>query len=203
MESYWFNMTTLNITAASCVVMLIGVMGLSMLAFLFSLMRGKGFGNSMGIASSVVFIPMLMPAFAAALLVSSSYVTIKFMGESAQAQGEVVGHQENHSSDSGTTFSSIVTYTTSDGQTITFEDDSATCDPPCHRIGQRVTVRYVPTNPDQAIIDSPIGRYAWVGVSAILTVVFFIVALFWGGSTYRSKNWGEPAGNVIDAVTGF
>jgi hypothetical protein len=74
--------------------------------------------------------------------------------------GTVVRLDERSSADSGCcTYVPVVDFTVNN-QVYTFEGDNAS-DPPAYEVGEQVQVRYDPTNPNTAQIDSLFERWAF------------------------------------------
>jgi membrane protein implicated in regulation of membrane protease activity len=203
---YWMNLENFRVFAMVCAgnVALAAVIG--GLGFVFMLARAKGLWRSMSFGGSVLFLPLLMPAFACTLTIMSFLITRSFVAEATMTTGEVVDLARNSSSEGGDTFSAIVTFTTADGQTITFEDNSKTCDPPCNQIGDQVPVRYRPnstTDTKDAIISGGIDIWLATGVMALLLVVFLPVSLIIAWSSYRNKDWSANAQSVAGSAIGY
>ncbi len=64
----------------------------------------------------------------------------------------VVVSLEPHSDEDGETYSPVVSFT-AQGKSYTFES-STSSDPPAYRVGEEVSLRYDPANPQRADIDS-------------------------------------------------
>ena len=71
-------------------------------------------------------------------------------GQGIEAPGVVVDLQENYDSD-GSTYTPVVQFQTSSGQSIEFVS-SYSANPPAYDVGESVTVVYPPDNPADAII---------------------------------------------------
>lgn len=198
---YWVNLQNAMLFAMACAgnlgfAALIGAVG-----FFIMLARQHGLGRSLQFGGSVIFVPLLMPAFACSLLITAFSITSGFVNESVTTSGEVVGLAEDNSSDGGITYSAIVEFQTPQGQTITFEDASKTCYPPCNEVGDVVPVRYRTRSPEDAIISGGVDIWVTAGIMGLLTAVFTILALVISVSSYRSGHWGRNAGELLDIVT--
>jgi hypothetical protein len=203
---YWMNPDNLRVFAMVCAGNVALAAVIAGLGFVFMLARAKGLWRSMSFGGSVLFLPLLMPAFACSLLVMSYLITSSFLSESTTATGEVVGFEEDHSAESGVTYSAIVTFTTADGQTITFNDNSKSCDPKCNKLGDQVPVRYRPASPTDtkdAIISGGIDIWLTTGVMAFLLVTFIGTSMIIAWSSYRKGDWSENAMSVVNSVTGY
>ena len=104
------------------------------------------------------------------------------------APGIVTRMEESSDSEGGCCVYSPVIEFTAGGQTYSFEGDNAS-DPPQYRVGQRVNVRYDPTDPNTAQIDSFFERWLFpiiiipAMLLAALIVNFFMIRAWWRGSS--------------------
>jgi Protein of unknown function (DUF3592) len=89
--------------------------------------------------------------------------TRAFLESAVSAEGTVKGHEERHSSDSGTTYVPVVEFTAADGRARRFTGSVAS-DPPAHEVGERVQVKYDPSNPEEARIGGGINLWLVPGV---------------------------------------
>ena len=76
---YWMNLDTLKsfgiaLGANVCLAALIGGVG-----FAVMMARGRGFPRGLTFGGSVLFLPLLMPAFACSLLITSYQITSSFL----------------------------------------------------------------------------------------------------------------------------
>ena len=203
---YWMNLENFQSFALICMgnVFLAALIG--GLGFVFMLARAKGFWRSISFGSSVLFLPLLMPAFACTLTVMAYMITSSFLAEATMTTGEVVGLERDSNSEGGDTFSAIVTFTTADGQAITFNDNSKTCSPPCNKVGDQVPVRYRPdstTDTKDAIISGGIDIWLVTGVMVLLLIVFLPTSLIIAWSSYRKSDWSANAQSVVESAIGF
>jgi hypothetical protein len=199
---YWMNLDTLKSFALAfgtnaCLAALIGGVGLVVV-----LVRGKGFQRGLAFGGSTLFLPLLMPAFACSLLITSYLVTSSFLAESVATTGQVIGLNEDDDPDGGVTYSAVVTFTAQDGQAVTFRDSSKTCSPPCNRIGDQVPVRYRVVNPEDAIITRGIGIWLTTGVMGILTGVFLLLPLGLIWKAIRTGDLSTRADAAQDVIIG-
>jgi len=199
---YWMNLDTLKsfalaFGANACLAALIGGVG-----FAVVLVRGKGFLQGLKFGGSTLFLPLLLPAFACSLAITSYGVTSGFLAESVATTGQVVGLNEDSDPDGGVTYSAVVTFTAQDGQTVTFRDSSKTCSPPCNRVGDQVPVRYRVVNPEDAIITRGIGIWLTTGVMGVLTVVFLLVPLVVIWQAIRTGDLSTQADATQDVIIG-
>jgi hypothetical protein len=202
---YWFNLDNFRTFALICMGNVFFAALIGGLGFVFMLARAKGFMRSVSFGSSVLFLPLLMPAFACTLTIMSYLITSSFLAEATMTTGEVVDLARNSSSEGGDTFSAIVTFTTADGQTITFEDNSKTCSPPCNQVGDQVPVRYRPastTDTKDAIISGGIDIWLSTGIMALLLVVFLPTSLLIAWGAYQKRDWSANAQEVVGSVLG-
>jgi uncharacterized protein DUF3592 len=108
-------------------------------------------------AQSYKFIVPILAAIAVLLLGIGVFQSMKISRLEAQgvrAQGQVVRlNSESRSGSSGYTYYPVVRFRTAQNSTIEFKDSVGT-NPPSHRTGDKVTVLYLPGDPQrQAIID--------------------------------------------------
>lgn len=117
-----------------------------------------------------------------------AFVGFRVESNGETTQGQVVGldHFE------GGAYSAVIEFEVN-GQTYTFEDDTAS-NPPKYEIGETVTVRYDRANPNLAQIDS--ASPLWLFPTCI--VVFLIAALIgvniWG---WRAWKRGEEMMDLV------
>ncbi len=93
----------------------------------------------------------LLPISAVILTVVSVWYTFSswtFAAKGVEVQGTVVRLQESQSTDSGTTYSPVFSYTVN-GQQYEYESVNSS-DPPSHEVGEVVTLLYNPDNPAKA-----------------------------------------------------
>ncbi|MCG2784722.1 MAG: DUF3592 domain-containing protein [Anaerolineae bacterium] len=108
--------------------------------------------------------------------------------EGQTALGIVTRLEESSDSEGGCCVYSPVVEFAAGGQTYTFEGDNAS-DPPQYRVGQQVNVRYDPTDPNTAQIDSFFERWLFpiIIIPAMLLtaliVNFFMIRAWWRGSS--------------------
>lgn len=87
-----------------------------------------------------------------------------FEKQGIEAQGVVVGLQENHDSD-GSTYTPVVQFKTASGQSVEFVS-SYSSSPPAYEVGELVIVIYQSQEPEHAII---------MGDGQLLHVIFMLV----------------------------
>lgn len=95
--------------------------------------------------------------------------------------GELVQMEESNSDEGGPVYSPVIEFNVN-GQTYTFEGDTASS-PPQYKVGQEVRVRYDPSNPNTAQIDKfterwlmPLCLIPSMVIAALLTNFFVIRA---------------------------
>ena len=98
-------------------------------------------------------------------------------GESTEGTVTGLDHFE------GGAYSAIVEFEV-DGQTYTFEDDTASS-PPKYEIGESVIIRYDRTNPDIAQIDSVAPLWLFPSLAAAGLIVALIVVNIWGVRAWK------------------
>ena len=91
--------------------------------------------------------------------------------EGAQAAGEVISLDTNCDSD-GCAYAPIVSFKTREGISVTFESTYSS-NPPAYEIGEKVTVIYLPDEPEQAgIKDEGMGfRIVFMIVGGLITAI--------------------------------
>jgi hypothetical protein len=94
-------------------------------------------------------------------------------GQGIEAPGVVVDLQENYDSD-GSTYTPVVQFQTSSGQSIEFVS-SYSSSPPAYDVGETVTVVYPPDNPSEAIIkgDGQMLHIIFMLLGGIVTAIGF------------------------------
>jgi hypothetical protein len=102
--------------------------------------------------------------------------------------GVVTSMEESSDSEGGCCVYSPVIEFQAAGQNYSFEGSNAS-DPPAYRVGQKITVRYDPANPDTAQIDNFFERWLFpiIIIPAMLLtaliVNFFMIRAWWRGSS--------------------
>lgn len=191
---YWWNMDTLRmggytLGATTCLTAVIAALGLFLVAS-----RTQSFMSGLRFGANGLFFPLMLPACIAASFVALTWSTIDFMNTSTVTNGQVVALEEN-THEGSVTYSAIVAYKVPDGRVIQFDDPSKSCNPPCNQVGDEVRIRYRISNPNHAQIESPILNWTWAGVTGLLTVVFFGVALFYSVKAYKREEWDADPRN--------
>lgn len=110
-----------------------------------------------------------------ALGVHQSRLLLRLESTGIRAPGSVTSLSSSHSSNGGLTYYPQVSYTDGTGRRILFRDSVGT-NPPMYRVGEAVTVLYLPGEPGRAVIDR--GPWNWLP-SAILYILGG--AIFAGG----------------------
>lgn len=199
MLPFTLDQATIQVAISALLSAVCGLAGLAALGFMVMAVRGRGVGRSMQFAVALILLPFCVPSLCAALTVVSYSGQSAFMNSSKVTSGKVIGLAEDTHPDSGITYSAVVEFTLPEGRTLQFEDDSQTCSPPCHTVGDTVPVRYEPANPDRAIIDTP-TNWVWTGVLLLLTLIVTVFALVASVRAYRSGHYWGPVGDVLDSI---
>jgi hypothetical protein len=97
--------------------------------------------------------------------------TRRFLETAVDAQGKVVGFEEHHSSEGGTSYSPVVEFTAADGQTRKFSD-SVSSNPPGFDEGEAVPVKYDPKNPERAKINRRFRLWFVAGLLTSMGLLF-------------------------------
>jgi hypothetical protein len=185
----------LGCVIASAALLLFGILG-----FIVVRSRGKSFGRSIQYSIFVVMLALVFPAICGVATYVAYNATSGFMGKAERAPGVVVGQKEGRMQEGGIGYSAIVEYTASNEKQITFEDHSGRCSPPCHAVGDKVTVIYDPDNPAGASIDIGIGNWIWTLVFGSLTLIFLLLALGLIWRAYRTNSNSLVIGQILDAI---
>jgi uncharacterized protein DUF3592 len=86
--------------------------------------------------------------------------TIGFSGRAVATEGTVVELLESYDSESGTTFSPLVRYSDSTGQSHDFQSHVGN-NPPRYKVGQVVQVKYDREHPERGHFASAIGVWGY------------------------------------------
>jgi hypothetical protein len=100
--------------------------------------------------------------------------TRRFLETAVDAQGTVVGFEENHSSEGGPTYSPVVEFTGMDGQTRKFTD-SVSSSPPGFDEGEVVPVKYDPKDPGRAKINKRFRLWFVTALLSSMGALFLII----------------------------
>jgi hypothetical protein len=104
---------------------------------------------------------------------------ILFIRRAVTTQGTVTDMESHHDSESGTTYSPVVTFQTADGQSIQFSPNVSSS-APSHQIGETVPVKYLVNKPQDAKIGTPTSLwwapalFAVAGVGLLVWGFFFL-----------------------------
>ncbi|HEV2860460.1 MAG TPA: DUF3592 domain-containing protein [Pyrinomonadaceae bacterium] len=134
-------------------------------------------GRTFDILRALVFSLGFGGLGAAALLLAAFFWrrTRRFMRESVEGYGEVVGLQESVD-DGSPIYAPVVLYTAADGVARRFVHHTASR-PPAYSVGQRVGIRYHRERPADARMAGGLNLYLGAFISALIAAVFFLVAL--------------------------
>lgn len=114
----------------------------------------------------------------------AGYISWKLENEGETATGTVVRLEESNSSEGGCCVYSSVIEFDMNGQTFSFEGDTASS-PPVYEVGEEVSVLYHPADPDTAQINKWSERWLFpliiipAMIFAALIVNFFMIRAFW------------------------
>jgi len=107
-----------------------------------------------------------------------------FLDNATSTIGEVV-KLNSRSTDDGYVYYPVVRFTVpQSGRDVTFEHDSGSR-PPSYRVGERVTVLYLPDRPDRAIIDAGIMNWFGSGLSLLMGLILA------AGGIYSYMHWSR------------
>jgi hypothetical protein len=113
-----------------------------------------------------------------------AYVSWQLEQNGETTTGRVVRLEESSSSESGCCVYSPVIEFDMNGQTYSFEGDTAS-DPPAYEVGEQVSILYDPADPDTAQINKWSERWLVplilipAMILAALIVNFFMIRAFW------------------------
>ena len=119
---------------------------------------------------------ILLPLAAVILSVVAAwyaYSSWTFYSKGVEAQGTVVRLEEHYSSDSGTSYSPVYSYTVN-GQQYEYESVNSSY-PPAHEVGDVVTLLYNPDKPNKARENS--FWELWLLPVILCPVSIFMIAL--------------------------
>ena len=119
--------------------------------------------------------------------------TISFVNRSVVTQGTVVGVESEFAGE-GNVYLPTVRFITQDGQSIVFTSSTGE-DAYLSRIGESVTVRYVPADPTDARIDSFLQLWGGLIIPAVIGGVFIL----WPGGMYNRLRDTSPGSPEPDA----
>ena len=122
------------------------------------------------------------------------YERERWVASSAVAEGTVVGLKSQSGRKGRTTYREIVRFTAANGLEFEFTESVGTSHP--YEKGERVPVRYQPTVPGDASIDSTLRIYLVPGILLSVGVGFALFAMFVKGS----KPTGEDAPPATDGM---
>jgi len=137
------------------------------------------------VLGAIVFVAFVL--FGTATLVGGVYKAFElraFLARSAAADGVVVdvdevaeqrtrGTGNSSHTEEVTVYYPVVRFTAADGRAVQFTSDVGADDSPDYRVGDAVRVRYDPSNPAQAKLDSLVGLWS----PAVGSIIFGLVVL--------------------------
>ena len=113
-----------------------------------------------------------------------------FLDSAMSTTGEVV-KLNSRSTDDGYVYYPVVRFTAPQtGRSVTFEHESGSR-PPSYRVGEQVTVLYLPDRPERAIIDGGIMNWFGSGLSLLLGLVLAT------GGIYSYLHWSRLRKAVV------
>jgi len=119
--------------------------------------------------------------------VYASRMLLSLETSGVRTSGSVTSLSSSSSSNGGVSYYPVVRYRDGTGRSVTFRDSTGT-NPPLYRVGEAVTVLYLPGEPGRAIIDR--GPWNWLP-SVILYVLGGATCL--GALAARRARGDEPA----------
>ncbi len=128
----------------------------------------------------LLLVGLLFLLIGLAVLISGIIAAVKQKGKIARgvpATGTVVDLvRKIFNPGSAGVYCPVVQFTTGAGQLIKFESGFGTM-PASHRVGQTIAVRYDPTNPQSAEVDSASGNWFVPGCTIAMGLLFFAMGL--------------------------
>ena len=128
----------------------------------------------------LLLVGLLFLLIGLAVLISGIIAAVKQKGKIARgvpATGTVVDLVSKiFNPGSAGVYCPVVQFTTGAGQLIKFESGFGTL-PASHRVGQTIAVRYDPTNPQSAEVDSASGNWFVPGCTIAMGFLFFAMGL--------------------------
>ncbi len=128
----------------------------------------------------LLLVGLLFLLIGLAVLISGIIAAVKQKGKIARgvpATGTVVDLvRKIFNPGSAGVYCPVVQFTTGAGQLIKFESGFGTM-PASHRVGQTIAVRYDPTNPQSAQVDSASGNWFVPGCTIAMGLLFFAMGL--------------------------
>lgn len=121
--------------------------------------KAAGVANRLWIGCLTIFMNLFLGGFCL-WGVYAGYMGWQLQTKGETTPGTVVRLEESSSSDDGCCVYSPVVEFDVDGQTYSFEGNNAS-DPPDYKVGEVVDVRYDPSDPNTAQIDSYFERWAF------------------------------------------
>lgn len=152
---------------------------------------------------------LLFSAIGGVFIIVAIFVTIssfQFLQTATKTQGTVIDLIKNvdtdSDGDSSTTYSPVVSFTTSTGQKIEAKT-SISSNPPSHEIGDSVSIYYSPKDPKTIIVDSFMDKYFLPIVFGVLGLILFSIGGF-GLVKAKKKNdeakWLQTNGQKVDSI---
>ncbi len=83
----------------------------------------------------------------------------------------------------------VVEFKSSAGETVKFESEFGSV-PASHQVGQSVEVRYNPSNPQEAEVDSPMSNWLGLGIAGFMGVIAACLGLAFLASGLLSYTLG-------------
>jgi len=132
------------------------------------------------IVGALLLVGLLFIVMGGAVLISGIIAAVKQKRKTARGvttTGTVVNLVKKvFNPGSAGVYCPVVQFTTSNGQLIQFESSFGTM-PASHSVGQTITVRYDPTNPQTAEVDSTTNNWFVPGCTMVMGFLFLAMGL--------------------------
>ncbi len=119
-----------------------------------------------GLVFSIVGLPFLV------ISIFVGVANYKFIHTADRAQGKVVELISSQDSEGSRTYRPKVSFQSTNGESHEYISSSGT-NPPAHKVGDKVTLYYENSNPDNAKIDSFMDLWFLPAIMGLLGVIFF------------------------------
>ena len=129
---------------------------------------------------ALLLVGVLFALIGIAVLISGAVAAVKQVrksGRGVKANGTVVELVKRvFNPGSAGVYCPVVDFSTATGQLVRFESDFGTM-PASHQVGQPVAVRYDPTDPQKAEVDSATANWFVPGCTIAMGLMFLLMGL--------------------------
>jgi hypothetical protein len=134
--------------------------------------KSKSSGRKLGCAF------WLLPLGTVAMIVLGiwyTYTSYRFSTNGVEVESTVVRLESSSSSEGGTTYSPVYSYTVN-GQKYEYESVNSS-NPPAHEVGEQVTLLYDPAHPDKARVNSFFEMWLVPIIICPVSVVMLVLSI--------------------------